>query len=79
MTRAEKITISLPPALLRFVTQRQESQGISRSEVIQQALGMMREAELAQAYRDAAKEMQADPLFDADPSHGLTPSRADTW
>lgn len=79
MTRAEKVTISLPAPLLDFVTQYQESHQVSRSEVVQQALTALRDAELAQAYREAAREMQADPLFDADPSHGLAPSAEDTW
>lgn len=79
MTRAEKVTISLPPALLDFVTQYQESHRISRSEVVQQALQAMQDAELARAYREAAAEMRSDVLFDADPSHGLAPSTEDTW
>lgn len=32
---------------------------------------------LAQAYRDAAAEMMADPLFDLDSGHGLNPD--DKW
>ena len=79
MTRAEKVTISLPPALLDFVTQYQESHRLSRSEVVQQALQALQEAELARAYREAGAEMRSDPLFDADPSHGLTPSTEDNW
>ena len=79
MTKVEKITISLPATMLQFVTEYQENHQISRSEVIQQALKALREAELAQAYRDAAEEMKNDPLFDLDPSHGLTPTTEDNW
>ena len=79
MTKAEKITISLPAPLLDFVATYQHSHQVSRSEVIQQALHALREAELAQAYAEAAEEMRNDPLFDADPSHGLTPSTEDNW
>lgn len=79
MTRAEKVTISLPAALLDFVTQYQESHRISRSEVVQQALQALQEAELARPYREAAAEMRLDPLFDADPSHGLAPSTEADW
>lgn len=32
---------------------------------------------LAQAYRDAAAEMMADPLFDLDSGHGMAPD--DKW
>lgn len=79
MTRAEKVTISLPPALLDFVTEYQESHQVSRSEVIQQALQALREAELAQAYREAAAEMRRDPLFDLDSGHGLSPQGEADW
>lgn len=79
MTRAEKVTISLPAPLLDFVTQYQQSHSISRSEVVQQALQALQDAELAQAYREAAAEMRADVLFDVDPSHGLTPSTEADW
>ena len=79
MAKAEKITVSLPGSLLDFVTTYQHSHQVSRSEVIQKALHALREVELAQAYAEAAQEMGADPLFDADPSHGLTPSTEDNW
>lgn len=79
MTRAEKVTVSLPAPLLDFVTKYQSTHQISRSEVFQTALAALRDAELAQAYRDAADEMRNDPLFDLDPSHGLMPSTEETW
>ncbi|WP_425145981.1 ribbon-helix-helix domain-containing protein [Deinococcus sp.] len=79
MTRAEKVTISLPAPLLDFVTQYQESRRMSRSEVIQQAVKSLQDAELARAYREAGAEMQADPLFDLDSGHGLSPADEPRW
>ncbi|GBF05906.1 hypothetical protein DAERI_060166 [Deinococcus aerius] len=79
MTRAEKVTVSLPPALLRFVTRYQESHNLSRSEVIQQALAALQKAELARAYRESAEELMADPLFDLDSGHGLSPDDEAKW
>ncbi|CAM3716656.1 hypothetical protein DESA109040_20585 [Deinococcus saxicola] len=37
------------------------------------------DAELGRAYREAAEEMEADPLFDLDPNHGLPPSTENNW
>ena len=71
MTRAEKVTISLPAPLLAFLSDYQARQHLSRSEVIQQAIRTLQEADLARAYRDAGAEMLADPLFDLDSGHGL--------
>jgi len=79
MSRAEKVTVSLPTPLLNFVTHYQESHSLSRSEVIQQAVAALQQAELARAYREAAGEMQADPLFDLDPGHGLSPETEADW
>ena len=80
MTNAEKITISLPPSLLDFVAHYQQGHQVSsRSEVIQHALTALQETELAEAYREAAPEMRADSLFDADPGHGLSPSTEQDW
>lgn len=79
MAKAEKVTVSLPGNLLDFVTRYQQGHGVSRSEVVQRALEALRQAELAGAYRAAAEEMRADPLFDADPGHGLRPSTERDW
>ena len=82
MTRAEKITVSLPAQLLSFVTEYQASYHLSRSEVIQQALQVLRDFELAQAYRESAQEIQADPLFDLfdlEIGHGLSNSVEVKW
>lgn len=79
MSRAEKVTVSLPAPLLNFVTRYQESHSLSRSEVIQQALAALQRAELARAYRESAEEMRADPLFDLDSGHGLSPETEVKW
>lgn len=79
MTRAEKVTISLPAPLLSFVARYQESHHLSRSEVVQQALKTLQEAELARAYQEAGAEMQTDPLFDLDSGHGLSPEDEAKW
>lgn len=79
MTRVEKVTISLPPALLSFVSEYQASHRLSRSEVIQQVLAALQKAELACAYREAAEEMQADPLSDIDSGNGLSPDTEARW
>ena len=73
MTRAEKVTVSLPSPLLSFVSQYQQQHHLSRSEVIQQALQAFQDAELARAYRESGAEMTQDPLFDLDSGHGLSP------
>ena len=79
MTRAEKVTISLPAPLLSFVTQYQESHHLSRSEVIQEAIKAFQDAELARSYRESAAELMADPLFDLDSGHGLSPDDEAKW
>lgn len=79
MTRAEKVTVSLPAPLLSFVTQYQQSHNLSRSEVMQQALAAFQAAELARAYRESAAELLADPLFDLDSGHGLDSSDEARW
>lgn len=79
MTRAEKVTVSLPAPLLNFVTQYQEDHNLSRSEVVQQALAALQKAELARAYRESGEEMMTDPLFDLDSGHGLSPDGEARW
>ena len=58
---AAKWTVSLPAHLARFVERYQQTHALeSRSEVIAQSLRTLREAELAQAYRNHAAEWQSD-------------------
>lgn len=52
-----KVSISLPADIADFVAQYQASHAIeSRSEVFVQALELLRQRELAQAYREASLE-----------------------
>lgn len=67
---AEKVSISLPPALLDFVEEYRVTRGIkSRSEVIERALFILRERELDSAYREASAEV--DPAWESTVADGL--------
>jgi antitoxin ParD1/3/4 len=55
--QAEKLSVSLPSALLQFVEGYQVTHKLaSRSQVIQMALALLQAQELEAAYRDAAQE-----------------------
>jgi antitoxin ParD1/3/4 len=55
--QSEKLSVSLPPALLHFVEGYQATHNLaSRSQVIQMALSLLQTQELEMAYREAAKE-----------------------
>jgi antitoxin ParD1/3/4 len=55
--QAEKLSVSLPAALLNFVEGYQATHNLaSRSQVIQMALTLLQAQELEAAYRDAAAE-----------------------
>jgi Arc/MetJ-type ribon-helix-helix transcriptional regulator len=59
-TITAKVSISLPPEILEFVEQYQQThQAASRSEVFVEALRLLRERELAEAYRSASQEWEA--------------------
>lgn len=51
-----KFSISLPYELLLFIEHRQQSCGNSRSSVIQEALELLKEKELEEAYKAANLE-----------------------
>ncbi|MBS4097274.1 MAG: hypothetical protein KGZ83_10625 [Sulfuricella sp.] len=54
---AEKVSVSLPAGLLLFVEQyRAEYGSKSRSQVIGEALELLRQRELEAAYREASRE-----------------------
>ncbi|MEX2523539.1 MAG: ribbon-helix-helix protein, CopG family [Gammaproteobacteria bacterium] len=54
---AQKLSISLPESSADFIEQYRRTHSIkSRSEVIEQALQLLRQRELERAYRDAAAE-----------------------
>lgn len=72
---AEKLSISLSPGLFGFVEQyRSEHSLKSRSQVIGEALELLRQRELEIAYREANGESDAD--FDCTLCEGLAD---ETW
>lgn len=67
---AEKISISLPSVLLDFVEEYRVKRGAkSRSDVIEQAILVLRERELESAYREASAEV--DSAWDVTVADGL--------
>jgi len=56
--QAEKLSISLPKSLVQFMeSYRVAHQCKSRSQVIEEALQLLREQELERAYREASQEV----------------------
>ena len=73
--QSQKLSISLPPSLVQFIEQYRASAGLqSRSRVIVEALKLLQERELEQAYRDASQEV--DPGWEVTVKDGLTD---ETW
>jgi len=72
---ASKLSISLESPLVEFLAQYQEAHGLrTRSEVIAQALTLLRDRDLEQQYVQAAAEWAAGPdaeAWDAVSSDGL--------
>ena len=69
--QATKVSVSLPASLLEFVENyRTAHQCKSRSQVIEQALELLRSQELEAAYREAAKEV--DPAWDVAIADGFS-------
>ena len=67
----EKLSISIPDSALQFVERYRKTHAIkTRSEVIQEALALLRERELDAAYREASVEFDTD--WDRASSDGLT-------
>ncbi len=67
----EKLSISIPDSTLLFVERYRKTHSIrTRSEVIQEALALLRERELDTAYREANVEFDSD--WDRVSSDGLT-------
>lgn len=72
---AEKLSISLPSTLVQFVKTYQELHACkSQSEVIKDALKLLRQKELEDAYSQANSEI--DTAFDITTSDGLD---NETW
>ncbi|MBE9168216.1 CopG family transcriptional regulator [Pleurocapsales cyanobacterium LEGE 06147] len=73
--KSEKISISLPASLVRFVEQYQTAKKCkSRSQVVEKALKLLQEKELETAYREASKEV--DPAWEITVADGLAD---ETW
>jgi antitoxin ParD1/3/4 len=72
---AEKVSISLPAVLMEFVEEYRVTGGKkSRSQVIEEAVMLLRERELEVAYRAASAD--ADPAWDRTTGDGLDD---ETW
>jgi antitoxin ParD1/3/4 len=68
---AEKLSISIPGPALEFMERYRKTHSIkTRSEVVQEALALLRERELDGAYREANAEIDLD--WDRASSDGLT-------
>lgn len=73
--KAEKISISLPKTLVRFVENyKTTKQCKSRSQVIEEALLLLQEQELEIAYAEASKEI--DTAWEVTLAYGLV---NETW
>ncbi|OKH55538.1 CopG family transcriptional regulator [Calothrix sp. HK-06] len=71
----EKLSISLPPSLVEFIENYKMSKGCkSRSQVIEEALELLRNRELEEAYRLASAEV--DSVWDVTVADGLAD---ETW
>jgi Arc/MetJ-type ribon-helix-helix transcriptional regulator len=67
----EKLSISLPPSLVEFIENYKLNKGCkSRSQVIEEALELLRNQELEEAYRQASAEVDSD--WDVTVADGLT-------
>ena len=72
---SEKLSISLSTYLIQFIEQyKTNHQCKSRSQVIEEALELLRNRELEEAYRQASNEV--DSAWDAVVADGLTD---ETW
>lgn len=73
--QTEKLSISLPAPLVQFVEEyKQAHQCKSRAVVIEEALELLRQRELEQAYREASREV--DPAWEVATADGLAD---ETW
>jgi antitoxin ParD1/3/4 len=71
----EKLSISLPPPLVQFVENYKQNKGCkSRSQVIEEALELLRNRELEFAYQQASAEV--DSAWDVTVADGLAD---ETW
>lgn len=72
---AEKLSVSLPAGLVGFIEQYRTAHALkSRSQVITEALELLRQQDMEAAYREASKETDTD--FDIALADGLS---HETW
>ncbi len=72
---AEKLSVSLPAGLVGFIEQYRTAHALkSRSQVIGEALELLRQHELEAAYQEANQETDTD--FDSTIADGLS---NETW
>lgn len=78
-TNAEKVSVTLPPDLVRFAEDFQLAHGLSsRSEVLARALQLLQEQELREAYRAASQEWEGSKdqaLWEGTSKDGLDDSK----
>jgi antitoxin ParD1/3/4 len=55
-----KISVSLPDELVGFVEHYRKKRGLNRSQVIEQAVKLLRSRDLEAAYREANAEVDKD-------------------
>lgn len=73
--QSQKLSISLPSSLVTFIENYKEITGLpSRSMVIAEALKLLQERELEQAYKNASLEV--DPAWEITVKDGLSD---ETW
>lgn len=78
---AERMTISLPPDIARYIKDYQQTHGLeSRSEAFVKAVQALREQELAEQYTALARENDPERgLFLEGNTDGLEPSDGSEW
>jgi metal-responsive CopG/Arc/MetJ family transcriptional regulator len=70
MNNVERLSISLPAPLVRFLEQYQATNAVkTRSEVLERAVLLLREQSLIEEYRQSA--LENDPAWDATAGDGL--------
>ena len=73
--QTEKLSISLPAALMQFIEDYKQAHHCkSRTVVIEEAIELLRQKELENAYREASREV--DPDWEATTMDGLAD---ETW
>jgi Arc/MetJ-type ribon-helix-helix transcriptional regulator len=66
----QKLSVSVSEPIARFVERYKGEHGIkTKSEVVEQALELLRERELERAYAEAAREI--DPVWEVTSADGL--------